>query len=191
MGEGALKTWKIFDLIFGGLELTEDTAPGISSESKFSPESHVVSTVRGNISKLALNQHSRPQSLSVLIDQKKRWAPRMMVKRSCAHAQWRKPASKQTDDSISIRYNNLFHITLCMHWIRCFVWAKSKMRRSTDFLQESIFSFVSSVWRTRRKKPSNLNWMGIFEMNSSEFNEPCHEIHQNSNSDNCHQETNC
>ena len=31
----------------------------------------------------------------------------------------------------------------------------------------------------------------IFEMNSSELNEPCHEIHQNSNSDNCHQETNC
>ena len=31
----------------------------------------------------------------------------------------------------------------------------------------------------------------IFEMNSSEFNEPCHEIHQNSNSDNGHQETNC
>ena len=29
----------------------------------------------------------------------------------------------------------------------------------------------------------------IFETNSSEFNEPCHEIHQNSNSDNCHQET--
>ena len=28
-------------------------------------------------------------------------------------------------------------------------------------------------------------------MNSPEFNEPCHEIHQNSNSDNCHQETNC
>ena len=28
-------------------------------------------------------------------------------------------------------------------------------------------------------------------MNSSEFNEPCHEIHQNSNSDNSHQETNC
>ena len=34
--------------------------------------------------------------------------------------------------------------------------------------------------------------MGIFGMNSSEFNEPCHEIsHQNSNNDNCHQETNC
>ena len=33
--------------------------------------------------------------------------------------------------------------------------------------------------------------MGIFEINSSEFNEPCHEIHQNSNNDNCHQETNC
>ena len=33
--------------------------------------------------------------------------------------------------------------------------------------------------------------MGIFEMNSSEFNKPCHETHQNSNSDNCHQETNC
>ena len=31
----------------------------------------------------------------------------------------------------------------------------------------------------------------IFEMNSSEFNEPCHEIHQNSNSDNCHQKTDC
>ena len=31
----------------------------------------------------------------------------------------------------------------------------------------------------------------IFEMNSSEFNEPCHEIHQNSNNDNCHQETDC
>ena len=31
----------------------------------------------------------------------------------------------------------------------------------------------------------------IFEMNSSELKEPCHEIHQNSNSDNCHQETNC
>ena len=29
----------------------------------------------------------------------------------------------------------------------------------------------------------------IFEMNSSEFNEPCQEIHQNSNIDNCHQET--
>ena len=32
-------------------------------------------------------QHSRPQRLSVLIDQKKRWALRMMVKRTCAHAQ--------------------------------------------------------------------------------------------------------
>ena len=28
-------------------------------------------------------------------------------------------------------------------------------------------------------------------MNSSEFNEPCHEIHRNSKSDSCHQETNC
>ena len=34
-------------------------------------------------------------------------------------------------------------------------------------------------------EPSNLNWMG------NRWNEPCHEIHQNSNSDNCHQETNC
>ena len=72
------------------------------------------------------------------------------------------------------------------------------MRRSTDVLQESIFSCVLSVWRIQRKRilyvpePSNqlIEWE-IFEMNSSEFNEPCHEIHQISNSDNCHQETNC
>ena len=92
-----------------------NTAPGISSESKFSPEGHVVSTIRGNITKLALDQHSRPQSLSVLVNQKKRWALRMMVKRTCAHAQWRKPAFKQPNGSISVRYNNLLDMTLCMH----------------------------------------------------------------------------
>ena len=61
-----------------------NTAPGVSSESKFPPESHVVSTIHGNITKLALNQNSRAQSLSVLIDQKKRWALRTMAKRACA-----------------------------------------------------------------------------------------------------------
>ena len=106
-------------------------------------------------------------------------------------------ASRQTDGSISVRYNNLLDITWCMHWIRCVVWATPKMRRSTDVLHEAIFSCILSVQPTRRKrishvpKPSNVSWMGIFEMNSSEFNEPCHEIHQNSNSDNCNQETNC
>ena len=74
-------------------------------------------------------------------------------------------------------------------------WATSKMRGSTDVLQESIFSCVLSVRRTQRTYFMSQNhrilieWE-IFEMNSSELNEPCHEIHQNSNSDNCHQETN-
>ena len=45
-----------------------------------------------------------------------------------------------------------------------------------------------NVFYTSHAEPSNLEWE-IFEMNSSEFNEPCQEIHQNSNSDNCHQET--
>ena len=116
----------------------------------FPPETHDVSTTRGEITKLVLNQHSRPQRLSDLIDQKMRWTLRMMVKWTCAHAQWRRPAPKQTDGLISVRYNNLLDITLCRHWIRCVVWAASKMRRSTDVLQESIFSCVLSVWRKRR-----------------------------------------
>ena len=63
-------------------------------------------------------------------------------------------------------------------WIRCVVWATSNLRRSKDALQESQNHRILIEW-------------GIFEINSSEFNEPFHEIHQNSNNDNCHQETNC
>ena len=112
-GRGAVKEKYLtsFSADLSWLEIKNlNTAPGISSESKFSLESHVVSTIRGNTTKLALNHHSRPQSPSVLIDQKKRWALRMMVKGTCAHAQWRKPASKQTNGSISVRYNNLLDI---------------------------------------------------------------------------------
>ena len=169
-GGGVVKKdiWLLFQA--GTIELSRDKTFYYSPQYQlgdkcFPSEGHDVSTTRGKITELVVNQHSRPQRLSVLIDQKKRWALRMMVKRTCAHAQWRKPASKQTDGSISVRYNNLFDITLCMHWIRCVVWARSKMRRSTDVLQESIFSCVLSVWRIQRKRtlyvpePANLNCM--------------------------------
>ena len=78
-----------------------------------------------------------------------------------------KEAGVKTDWRLNFRtLYNLFDITLCMHWIRCVVWATSKMRRCIDVLLESIFSCGLSVWRTRRKRilyvpePSNLNWMG-------------------------------
>ena len=106
-----------------------------------------------------------------------------------------KPASKQTDGSISVRYNNLLDITLCMHWIRCVAWATSKMRRCTDVLQVDLFlrfirlANMENVFYMSQNHLILIEWE-IFEMNSSEFNEPCHEIHQNSNSDNCHRETN-
>ena len=119
-----------------------------------------------------------------------------MVKRTCAHAQWRKPAFKQPNGSISVRYNNLLDITLCMHefdasFERRRIWGALK----TFYRSRSFPAFYPSGEHGERilyvPEPSNLNWMGIFEINSSEFNEPCHEIHQNSNNDNCHQETNC
>ena len=49
---------------------------------------------------------------------------------------------------------------------------------------------AENVFYTSQNHRILIEWE-IFEMNSSELNEPCHEIHQNSNSDNCHQETNC
>ena len=77
---------KHLTLFSGGYELSRDKT-SYYIRRRFPPESHDVSTTRGKITKLVLIQHSRPQRLSVLIDQKKRWALRMMVKRTCAHAQ--------------------------------------------------------------------------------------------------------
>ena len=50
--------------------------------------------------------------------------------------------------------------------------------------------YRKNVFYTSQNHRILIEWE-IFKMNSSEFNEPCHEIHQNSNSDNSHQETNC
>ena len=90
-GGGVLKK-RHLTLFSGGYELSQDKTSYYSPRYRlgdkcFPPESHDVSTTRGKITKLVLNQHSRPQRLSVLIDQKKRWALRMMVTRTCAHAQ--------------------------------------------------------------------------------------------------------
>ena len=86
------------------------------------------------------------------------------------------------------------------------MYALNLMRRLSDVENEALYRrftgvdlFLRFIRLANAEKrilyvpePSNqlIEWK-IFEMNSSEFNEPCHEIHQNSNSDNCHQETNC
>ena len=92
MGRGGGVKKKHLTSFSGGYELSLDKtfyySPRYQLGDKcFPPESYDVSTTHGKITKLVLNQHSRPERLSVLINQKKRWALRMMVKGTCAHAQ--------------------------------------------------------------------------------------------------------
>ena len=85
------------------------------------------------------------------------------------------------------------------------MYALNSMRSLSDVENEALYrSFTGADLLLRFIRLANtenvfymsqnhrilIEWE-IFEMNSSEFNEPWHEIHQNPNSDNCHQETNC
>ena len=70
-GRGVLK--KHLTSFSGGYELSRDKTSYYSpryqlGDKCFPPESHDVSTTRGKITKLVLNQHSRPKRLSVIID---------------------------------------------------------------------------------------------------------------------------
>ena len=86
------------------------------------------------------------------------------------------------------------------------MYALNSMRRLSDVENEALYrpfyrsrsfpafypsgEYRENVYYTSQNHRILIEWE-IFEMNSCEFNEPCHEIHQNSKSDNCHQETNC